>query len=108
MLNLDFFFFHLQLLALVLLGISAATIGVIENNDAFDIIRKFDGELPHYLQELRDLILRSLAAAGWLILLAGAVVIAEVIAIVLFMANFESLKLALGILVSIIYYFYSL
>ena len=81
---------------------------MIENNDAFDIIRKFDGELPDYLQELQDLILRSLAAAGWLIVLAGAVVIAEVIAIVLFMANFESWKLALGILVSIIYYFYKI
>ena len=81
---------------------------MIENNDALDALRKFDGELPDALQELQYLIFRSLAAAGWLILLAGAVVIAEVIAIVLFMANFESLKLALGILVSIIYYFYSL
>ena len=81
---------------------------MIENNDALDFIRKFDGELTDAGQELRDLILRSLAAAGWLILLAGAVVIAEVIAIVLLMANFEALKVVLGILVSIIYYFYSL
>ena len=93
-------FIIVQLLAVVLVGISAATIGVINNNDALDFVRKFDGELPDTLQELQDLIFRSLAAAGWLILLAGVVVIAEVIAIVLLMANFEALKLALGILVS--------
>ena len=96
------------MLAVVLLGISAATIGVINNNDALDSLRKFDGELLDALQELQDLIFRSLAAAGWLILLAGAVVIAEIIAILLLIANFDALKLALGILVSFIYYFYSL
>ena len=94
-----------QVLALVLLGISAATIGVIENNKIFDVLRNYDGELDDAGQELLDLILRSLAAAGWLILLGGAVVIAEIIAIVLLIANFDALKLVLGILVSFIYFF---
>ena len=91
----------MQIFAVVLVGISAATIGVINNNDVLDFVQNFDGELTDAGQELQDLIFGSLSAAVWLILLAGAVVIGEIIAIILFMINIEALKLVLGNLVSI-------
>ena len=91
------------MLAIVILGISGATIEVINHNDALDSVRKSDDELTDPLQELQDLILRSLAVASWLVVLATAIVIAEIISISLLFSNFKSpaLKLFLGIMVSI-------
>ena len=68
-------------------------------------MQNVDSELTDAGQDLNDLIFGSLSAAGWLILLAGAVVISEIIAIVLFMINIEALKLVLGNLVSIALFF---
>ena len=91
------------MLAVVLLGISGATIEVINNNDLLDSVRKSDDELTDPLQELQDLILRSYAVASWLVVLSTAIVIAEIISIILLLSHFESptLKLFLGIMVSI-------
>lgn len=69
---------------MILTGVSAVTIGILDNNVS----------VPINLQD------RSLAAAGWLMVLGGGVFIGEAVATALAIANFHSLKVVTQILVS--------
>lgn len=92
--------FFLQVLALILIAISAATFGTIYNNLYLKTVLLSDGvELLSAFKDLQDLMTRSLAAAGFIMLLGVIVLIAEITAIVL-VAIFKSLHLAILIVVS--------
>lgn len=89
---------------MILIAVSAGTIGIINNNDILDGVRDADREdLPSAGKDLYDLINRSLAAAGWLIVLGVGVIVGEVVAIILTILNFESLRLVVQIIVSDIF-----
>ena len=102
--------FSLQVLAVVILLVSAGTIGIIVNNEALDRVRTTSSsELSDAGLQLQVLILRSLGSAGWLILLAVGVGIAEIVAILLRVTfNTEAYKLALGVIVSALGLIYNL
>lgn len=90
----------LQVLSLILIAISAATFGTIYNNLYLKTVLLSDGvELLSAFKDLQDLMTRSLAAAGFIMLLGVIVLIAEITAIVL-VAIFKSLHLAILIVVS--------
>ena len=91
---------------MILIAISAATIGIIENNDAFDTLRDFSGKLSTPLENLLILISRSLGASGWLIFIGIGVIVAEAIAISLAIINIQTLKLVLQIIVSVLFAIY--
>ena len=98
----------MQVLALILIGVAAGTIGLINNNDIIDIVRDFDrDDLSDDGKDFQDLIFRSLGAAGWLIVLGVGVIIAEIVAIilvvVLVIAKAQVLQLIIQIIVSCIF-----
>ncbi|CAI7997254.1 hypothetical protein GBAR_LOCUS2117 [Geodia barretti] len=73
-------------LAVVLLIVSAATIGVINNNEGLRRVRDYDGPTTGIFEdvaELQALILSTQGSAAWLIVMTIGIVIAEAIAIVL-------------------------
>ena len=96
----------MQVLALILLGVAAGTIGLINNNDVLEIVRDAEN-LGGDAKDLQDLIFRSLGAAGWLIVLGGGVIIAEIVAIILVVvlgiAQAQVLQLIIHIIVSCIF-----
>jgi hypothetical protein len=75
--------FSLQVLAVILLILSAATSGVIVNNDVLEALRTFAGLVDGPAKDLLDLINGSLGIAGWLIVLFVVVLIAEIVFIVI-------------------------
>ena len=91
---------------MILIAFSAATIGIIENNDLFEDLRDFSGTLPDSLEDLLILISRSLGVSGWLIFLGAGVIVAEAIAILLAILNIQTLRLAIQIIVSALFAFY--
>ncbi|CAI8025065.1 hypothetical protein GBAR_LOCUS14502 [Geodia barretti] len=94
-------------LAVVLLIVSAATIGVINNNEGLRDVRDYDGPttgntLIEDTVELQTLILSTQGSAAWLIIMSIGIVIAEAIAIVLIIIDLQGNgKLIVGILVYI-------
>ena len=98
---------------MILIGVSAATIGIIENNEALERVQDADrGFLSRAVKDLQDLINQSLGAGGWLIALSVCVLIGETVAIVLETVpivlaaiNFQPLKLVRQIFVSGIFAF---
>ena len=91
--------FPMQVLAVIVIGVSAATIGIIEDNDFLELVRDTD-RLVGDAKDLQDLINQSLGAAGWLIALGFGVLVGEVVAIILTILIFsQSLKLVLQIIV---------
>ena len=82
----------MQVLAVILIGFSVATIGFAAN-----VNKRFPYSTD---EELQDLINRSLAAAGWLTALSVGVLIAEAVIIVLAVINVQPRKLVRQILVS--------
>ena len=98
----------MQVLALILIGVAAGTIGVINNNDVLEGVRDADRDtLSDDFKDFQDLIIRSLGAAGWLIVLGIGVIIAEIVAIVLVVvlviAKAQVLQLVIQIIVSYIF-----
>ncbi|CAI8025062.1 hypothetical protein GBAR_LOCUS14502 [Geodia barretti] len=91
-------------LAVVLLIVSAATIGVINNNEGLRDVRDYDGPttgntLIEDTVELQTLILSTQGSAAWLIIMSIGIVIAEAIAIVLIIIDLQGNgKLIVGIL----------
>lgn len=84
---------------MILIGVSAGTIGIISSNDeTLQSVRTSDG-LSESSAELLDLVNRSLSSAGWLIVLGVGVLVAETVAIIL--AVVLSPKLVLQVIVSI-------
>ena len=98
----------MQVLALILIGVAAGTIGLINNNDLLEALRDADRDtLSDDFKDFQDLIIRSLGAAGWLIVLGGGVIIAEIVAIILVVvlgiAQAQVLQLIIQIIVSCIF-----
>ena len=94
----------IQVLALILIGVAAGTIGIVSNNEALEAVRDFDVKsAPPAFTELQDLINRSLGAAGWLIVMGVGVLVAEIVATILAIANVQTMKLAIQIIVSEIF-----
>jgi len=98
----------MQVLALILVGVAAGTIGVINSNDTLENVRDADRDtLSDDEKDFQDLIFRSLGAAGWLIVLGVGVIIAEIVAIilvvVLVIAKAQGLQLIIQIIVSCIF-----
>ncbi|CAI7997241.1 hypothetical protein GBAR_LOCUS2117 [Geodia barretti] len=91
-------------LAVVLLIVSAATIGVINNNEGLRNVRDYDGPttgntLIEDVVELQGLIVLTQDSAAWLIVMTIGIVIAEAIAIVLIIIDLQGNgKLIVGIL----------
>ncbi|CAI8025063.1 hypothetical protein GBAR_LOCUS14502 [Geodia barretti] len=88
-------------LAVVLLIVSAATIGVINNNEGLRDVRDYDGPTTgsSSFVELQTLILSTQGSAAWLIVMSIGIVIAEAIAIVLIIIDLQGNgKLIVGIL----------
>ncbi|CAI7997243.1 hypothetical protein GBAR_LOCUS2117 [Geodia barretti] len=89
-------------LAVVLLIVSAATIGVINNNEGLRRVRDYDGPTTGIFEdvaELQALILSTQDSAAWLIVMTIGIVIAEAIAIVLIIIDLQGNgKLIVGIL----------
>lgn len=84
---------------MILIGVSAGTIGIISSNDeTLQSVRTSDG-LSESSAELLDLVNRSLSSAGWLIVLGVGVLVAETVAIIL--AVVLSPRLVLQVIVSI-------
>ena len=94
----------IQVLALILIGVAAGTIGIISNNETLELVRDFDRKiLTTAGEELQDLTNRSLGAAGWLIVVGVGVLVAEIVATILAIANVQTMKLAIQIIVSEIF-----
>ena len=86
---------------MILIGVSAATIGIIEDNELLEVIQDANRIiLSSAEKDLQDLINQSLGAGGWLIALSVGVLIGETVAIVLAIINFQPLKLVRQIIVS--------
>ena len=99
--------FPMQVLAVIVIGVSAATIGIIVNNTILDDVRDFDRDrLTDDGKDLQDLTNQSLGAAGWLIALGVGVLIGDIIAIILYtIVNIQPLKLIIQTIVSGILFF---
>ena len=96
----------MQVLALILVGVAAGTIGIINSNDVLENVRDAEN-LSGDAKDFQDLIIRSLGAAGWLIVLGIGVIIAEIVAIILVVvlgiAKAQVLQLIIQIIVSYIF-----
>lgn len=91
----------MQVLAVILIGVSAATIGIIKDNWILELVRDADRDhLSSDGKAFQDLINRSLVAAGCLIALSVGVLIGDVVVITLTIVNIQSLKLLIQIHVS--------
>ena len=77
---------------------ASAIVGLIQNNQPL-IEKALDAENKEELQ-LLALLANTQSAAYWLIFLAVCVIIAEVVAVVLLLANLQTGRLVLDILVS--------
>ena len=62
----------IQIFAMILIAVSAGTIGIISNNETLREVAPKD--------DLQDLINQSASAAGWLIALSGGLLIGEAVA----------------------------
>lgn len=83
-----------QVLAVTLISVSTATIGIIENNDLEAMRDSSAG------RDLQNLIKQSLGTAVSLIVLGVGVLIAESVVIAFAVINFQPLKLVRKVLVS--------
>ena len=94
----------IQVLALILIGVAAGTIGIVSNNEALEAVRKYHNIYPtSAYTELYNLINQSLGAASWLIVVCVGVLIAEIVITILEIANVQTMKLIIQIIVSEIF-----
>jgi hypothetical protein len=87
-------------LALIVIALASATIGLIQNNRSLidkvtDVDAGDDDEVA-----LLTLAFNTQRTAYWLIILAGSVVISEIVAIVVLLLNVQTRRLCLDIQVS--------
>ena len=91
-----------QILAIILLGLSAATIGIIQGNDPLiEKLNNVDNDDDDEELELLGVVANTLNTATWLIFLAICVSIGEKVAIILLARKVQTGRLVLDILVSV-------